>query len=146
MERREAERVFALVREIGGDLRGRIVSERWWLVWITMGLEILVTCSVTQLLLWRGEWRLLPFAILWGLHVALLPVLVAIIHRKGGGQRTATEGYLWWIWGTYLCCCLGAAFVEQLAGLPLFRTAPFLALLAVFAFSVLAMVAGRHFL
>ncbi len=38
MERRDAERVFSLVAEIGGDLRGRIVSERWGLVWIVLGL------------------------------------------------------------------------------------------------------------
>ena len=43
MERADAERVFALVADIGGDIRGRIVSERWWLVWIVMGVQIFIT-------------------------------------------------------------------------------------------------------
>jgi len=51
MERTDAEKVFALIADIEGDIRGRIVSERWWLIWI--------------------------------------------VNRRSGGQRPATETYIW---------------------------------------------------
>jgi hypothetical protein len=146
MERRDAELVFALVREIGGDLRGRVIHERWWLVWIVMGVQIAITATLTQWLLWSGETRLERFAAVWGVHIALLPLIVAVIHRKGGGQRTATEQYIWRIWGTFLVCSVGVAALERITGLPLFTSAPILAVLSAFAFSMLAMVTHPGFL
>lgn len=146
MERREAERVFALVAELGGDLRGRIVSERWWLVWMVMGIQIFITSSVTQWLLWQGETRTLVFVALWAIHVALIPPIIFFIHRRAGGQRTATELYIWWIWTSFIFCGGFLALFNQLAGLPIFFTAPILALLAAFSFSIMAMVTHRFFL
>src|SRR5215831_7070244 len=102
MERKEAERVFALVAELGGDLRGRIVSERWWLIWILMGLQILITSIIMQVLLLNGEKSIMPFLLLWGVHVALIPPIIFFVHRRSGGQRTATETYIWWIWATFI--------------------------------------------
>ncbi len=146
MERRDAERVFALVAELAGDLRGRIVSERWWLVWIVLGAQILVTASITQWLLWQGETRTMVYVALWGVHVALIPPIIFFIHRSAGGQRTATELYIWWIWASFILCGGVVALFNQLAGLPIFLTAPVLALLAAFAFSIMAMVTHRYFL
>jgi len=144
--RSDAERVFALVAELGGDLRGRIVSERWWLIWIVMGIQILFTTSITQWLLWRGEARSLVFVALWAVHVALIPPIIFFIHRRGGGQRTATELYIWWIWTGFILCASFVAIFNQIAGLPIFFTAPMLALLAASAFSTMAMVTHRFFL
>lgn len=146
MKRADAERVFGLVAEIGGDLRGKVVSERWWLIWVLMGVEILITCSVTQLLVWSGETRLFAFVGLWGLHVALIPPIIFFVHRRAGGQRTATESYIWWIWASFIVCGSLVAVFNHAAGLPLFFTAPVLALLAAFAFSMMAMVTHRLFL
>ena len=146
MERGDAERVFALVAELAGDLRGRIVAERWWLVWIVMGVEILLTSSITQWLLWQGETSTLVFVAVWGIHLALIPPIIALIHRNSGGQRTATELYIWWIWTSFILCGGVIALFNQLDGLPIFGTAPILALLAAFAFSIMAMVTHRFFL
>jgi hypothetical protein len=146
MERVDAERIFSLVAEIGGDLRGRIVSERWWLIWIVMGLQILLTNSITQFLLWSGEQRALVYIGLWGLHVLLIPPIIAFIHRRSGGQRTATETFIWWIWSTFIVAATGVGLFNQAVGLPLFFNAPLLGLLAAFAFSMMAMVTHRFFL
>lgn len=146
MERTDAERVFALVAEIGGDLRGRIISERWWLVWIVMGIQILITCCLTQVLLWQGENRSLVYFGLWGLHVVLIPPIIAFIHRHGGGQRTATETFIWWIWISFILAAASIGLFNEAAGLPLFLDAPVLGLLAAFAFSMMAMVTHRFFL
>jgi hypothetical protein len=146
MERQDAERVFTLVAELSGDLRGRIVSERWWLIWIVMGVENLLTSSITQWLLWRGETNTLVFVVVWGIHLALLPPIIALIHRNSGGQRTATELYIWWIWISFVVCGGVIALFNQLAGVPIFETAPIIALLAAFAYSVMAMVTHRFFL
>jgi riboflavin transporter FmnP len=146
MERSDAERVFALVTQLDGDLRGRIVSERWWLVWLVMGIQILLTSSITQLLLWNGETGPLVFFALWGLHVLLIPPIILFIHRRGGGQRTATETYIWWIWSAFIVAAACVGLLNQLSGLPLFFNAPVLALLAAFAFSMMAMVTHRFLL
>ena len=146
MERADAERVFALVAEIGGDLRGRIIAERWWLVWIVIGIQILITNSITQLLLWNGERFPLVYFGLWGLSVLLIPPIIFFIHRRGGGQRTATEMYIWWIWMSFIVAATAVGLFNQAVGLPLFFTAPLLGLLAAFAFSIMAMVTHRFFL
>lgn len=146
MERADAERVFAFVADLSGDLRGRIVSQRWWLVWIVLGIEIAITCTLTQLLLWQGETRLAPYLGMWAVHVALMPPIIFFLHRRGGGQRTATETYIWWIWATFIVCGTGAALFNSAAGLPILFTAPVLPLLAAFAFSMMAMVTHRFFL
>lgn len=146
MERVDAERIFALVAEIGGDIRGRIVSERWWLIWIVMGIQILITNCITQFLLWGGENRSLVYISLWGLHVLLMPPIIFFIHRRGGGQRTATETFIWWIWTTFILAATSVGLFNQASGLPLFFDAPLLGLLAAFAFSMMAMVTHRYFL
>ncbi len=146
MERIAAERVFALVAEIGGDIRGRIISERWWLIWIVMGIQILLTSACTQWLLWNGEHRSLVYIGLWGLHVLLIPPIIALIHRRSGGQRTTTETFIWWIWTTFIIAATSVGLFNQAVGLPLFFNAPVLGLLAAFAFSMMAMVTHRFFL
>jgi hypothetical protein len=146
MNRAGAERVFALVAELNGDLGGRIVSERWWLVWIVMGIQIAITTTLTQLLLWSGAPDERSFFALWGLHVLLIPPIILFIHRRSGGQRTATERYIWWIWAAFIVCGSCIAVFNQLAGLPIFFTAPMLALLAAFAFAMMAMVTQPAFL
>ena len=146
MERVDAERIFALVAEIGGDIRGRIVSERWWLIWIVMGFHILLTNYITQFLLWSDEHRSLVYIGLWGLHVLLIPPIISFIHRRGGGQRTATETFIWWIWSTFVLAATSVGLFNQAVGLPLFSNAPLLGLLAAFAFSMMAMVTHRYFL
>ncbi|GHO46000.1 hypothetical protein [Ktedonospora formicarum] len=146
MERNNAERVFTLVAEIGGDIRGRIISERWWLIWIVMGIQILLTNSITQLLLWNGEHRSLIYIGLWGLHILLIPPIIFFIHRRSGGQRTTTETFIWWIWTTFILAATCTGLFNEAVGLPLFFNAPILSLLAAVAFSMMAMVTHRYFL
>jgi hypothetical protein len=146
MERADAERVFTLVTEIGGDIRGRILSERWWLIWIVMGVQICLTNCVTQVLLWKSEHRPLVYLGLWSLHVLLIAPIIFFIHRRSGGQRSATETFIWWIWTTFILAAMGVGLFNQAVHLPLFFTAPLLGLLATIAFSMMAMVTHRFFL
>jgi hypothetical protein len=146
MDRSDAERVIALVAEIGGDLRGRIISERWWLVWIAVGVHMLVASTLLQVLLWHGEDRPPVLASLLFLYAVILFIIIRFIHRRAGGQRTATETYLWWIWTSHILCTLVLPLLEALAGLLPFQLAPVLGLLSGFAFSMMAMVTHRWFL
>jgi hypothetical protein len=145
MNRADAERVFALVNEMSGDLRGRIVSERWWLVWIAVGIDVLLVYSGLQWLIWSGESRPLALLAPRAVNLFVLLLLIKFVHRRVGGQRTATEGYLWWIWTSYLLGTVAVAPLELLARRPIYSMAPVFALLASFAFSAMAMVAGRSF-
>ncbi len=146
MDRANAERVFALLNDLNGDLRGKVVSERWWLVWIVMGFEILITSIITQFIQWSGETRLLIYLLVWGVHVLLIPPIILFIHRRGGGQRTAAETYMWWIWATFIIGSTLAAFFGKLVIEPGTSGAPVVALLGAFAFSMMAMVTHRFFL
>lgn len=145
MERREAERVFALVADLQGDLQDRLVHERWWLIWILMGVEMLVTCSVTHWLFLRGERRLWVFVVVWAIHIALIPLVIFLVQRRAGGQRTRLERNIWWIWTTFIVCSCSTALMNSVIGLELFRAAPVVSLLAAFAFSMMGMVAHRAF-
>jgi hypothetical protein len=146
MERADAERVFALLNDMNGDLRGHVVSERWWMVWIVMGIQILITSVITQLVRWSGEQNNGVYLVIWGTHVALIAPIIFYIHRYSGGQRTASEVYIWWIWATFIVCSTITAFFSQLITEPIKSAAPLVALLATFAFSMMAMVSHRFFL
>jgi hypothetical protein len=145
MERADAERVFALVAEIGGDLRGRLIAERWWLVWVAVGVHMLAGSLLLQWLIWRGADRATLAAVLAAL-AAILFLLIRLIHRRSGGRRTSTETCLWWVWTTHILCTFAFAVLEAIAGLPPLVLAPAFALLCAFAFSMMAMVTDRFFL
>lgn len=145
MNRKEAERVFALVAELKGDLRGRIVHQRWWLIWILAGVEMLVTCTITHALFSRGEERGWFYAVIWGIHIALIPVLIAVIQRRAGGSRTMVERQIWWIWATFIVSSASTAILNSALHLPLFYVTPTIALLASFAFAMMAMVVHLAF-
>ena len=150
MERADAERVFAVIADLKGDLRDRQVTERWWLVWIACAVQILPTNLITQWLIWRGEATgsldLWPFVLLWGTQVLLLPVTIKLIHRHRGGQRSQRETFIWGIWLTFLAAASLWALVNGLLGLPLFQTAPAVPLLAAVAWATMAMTVHPAFL
>ncbi len=146
MNRTDAERVFALVAELGGDLRGTIVSERWWLVWILAGPHMLVGCLILQAMSTSGETPPLVLVAALAAFALNLLLLIQLVHRRAGGQRTATESYLRWIWCSHILCTLLVPLLEALMGLPAFTLGPVFALLAAFAFSIMAMITERLFL
>jgi hypothetical protein len=88
MDRAAAERVFELVADLRGDLRERLVHERWWLVWIVTGLQIPITNALTQLLIRRNETRAGVYIALWSVQVLLVPITIRLIHRRTGGRRS----------------------------------------------------------
>src|SRR5690349_19067060 len=102
LTRPEAERVFRLVADLRGDLRERVVNDRWWLIWILTGLPIPITCTLTQMFFWNGVTRVLPFFLLWTAQVGVLFLTIKFVHRRQGGQRTERENFIWWIWSTFL--------------------------------------------
>jgi hypothetical protein len=146
MDRADAERVLALVAEISGDQRGRIISERWWLVWIAVGVHMLVGSAVLQALLWQGEGSPAVFGALLVGYAIILFLIIRLIHRRAGGQRTAVETSIWWIWSTQILGTFILTLLEVITRQPLFALAPVHALLAAFAFSVMAMLTDRFFL
>ena len=146
MDRAGAERVFELIADLRGDLRDRLVHERWWLVWIVMGLQIPVSNAITQVLINRGETRAIIFMLVWGVQVALVPLTIRLIHRRTGGRRSQRETFIWWIWTTFLVTASVVALLNTLLGLPIFFTAPVVPLLAAFGFSMMAMAVHRVFL
>lgn len=146
MDRQGTERVFQLVADLRGDLRDRLAHERWWLVWIVMGFQVPATNAVTHLLVACGETRLWPFALLWGAQVALLALTIRFVHRRSGGRRSQREAFVWWIWTAFLLAACAAAALNALLGLPVFFTAPVIALLAAYAFAMMAMAVHVAFL
>jgi hypothetical protein len=146
MQRAEAQQVFALIADLKGDLRDRQATERWWLVWVVTGLQIPVTNTLTQMLVWRGEQRAWPYVILWGAQMALVALTIKFIHRRSGGQRSQRETFIWWIWASFLVCGAGVALINTLLRLPLFHTAPVIPLLAAYGFAMMAMAVHRAFI
>jgi hypothetical protein len=146
VDRAAAERVFDLIADLRGDLRDRLVHERWWLVWIVMGLQIPISNAITQILISRGERRAGVHIIVWGVQVALVPLTIRLIHRRSGGRRSQRETFIWWIWTSFLLAACFVALLNTLLRLPIFFTAPIIPLLAAFGFSMMAMAVHRVFL
>ncbi|MEM7531366.1 MAG: hypothetical protein AAF639_04260 [Chloroflexota bacterium] len=146
MERHEAEQILDLMANMRGDLREGLIYQRWWLIWIVAGVEMAITCTVTHLIHAGGERRGWVFAIIWAIHIGLIPLFIALIHRRAGGQRTITERNIWWIWTTFIICSLLTASLNWMMMLPLFGVAPAVSLLSAFAFAMMAMITSRAFL
>lgn len=146
MKRNEAEKVFAFIADIQGELRDKIVAERWWLIWILVGCQMPIVCHITQLLLLQGETREWVFVMVWGINCALIPLIIAFVHRKSGGQRTMIERHIWGIWITFVLCSIATTLANRLLGLEVFQIAPIIALLACFAFAMMGMLVHLVFL
>ena len=134
--------MFGLIADLKGDLRDRQVTERWWLVWVVCGCQILPTNLATQWLIWRGDTRLWPFLAVWGTQIALLPLTIKLVQRRHGGQRSLQEAFIWRTWATFLAAASLWAVVNGLLGRPIEFTATAVPLLAAIAWA--AMAAGVH--
>lgn len=137
--------MFALVADLHGELRERLITGRWWLIWGIMGVQTLAACIVSHLCLERWPSTTRPQLITWFIHVVLMLVVVRVVQRRVGGSRTARERMLWGIWLTFLVV---ACFVDPLNGLlrlPPFTLLPAAALLAAFAFAMSALAVHRAF-
>jgi hypothetical protein len=145
VERSEAESVFALVADLHGELRERLVTGRWWLIWAIMGVQTFATCVVSHIFLHRWPDRTLPQTAAWAVHVVLMVVVVRLVHRRVGGTRTERERLLWGIWLTFIVIACAVDPLNSLLSLPPFTLLPVAALLAAFAFAVTAIGVHRSF-
>ena len=146
MNRANAERVFVLVAELHGDLHDRFIPDRWWLVWILMGLEIAFTNCLTQFLINRDCVRPILHFTIFTVQVLALAITILVVQRHLGGARSQRESFIWWIWTTFLLAASIAVLLNLLLELPLFALAAVLPLLAAVAFSTMAMVVDTHFI
>lgn len=145
MNRDQAEQVFGLIDDLHGELRERLITSRWWLIWAIMGVQALATCVAAHVLLTRWpEARWLNDA-LWGTHVILTIIIIRLVHRRVGGQRTARERVLWGIWVSFIGAAAALSMVGQVLGLPAARLIPFAGILAAFAFAMTAVIVHRAF-
>lgn len=126
-------------------MRERQVVDRWWLVWIVAGIQIVLTNLATQWLIWRDITRPLPHVLTWGAQVLVLAITVRLIHRRRGGQRSQRERFIWWIWSSFLIGGAVVALMNTLLGLPIFFTAPVIPILAAFAWSMMTMAVHPAF-
>jgi hypothetical protein len=138
VNRDQAEQVFALVADLHGELRERLVTSRWWLIWAIMGVQTLAACCVSQYLLWTYPQRVFIHHIVWLVHITILLLVIRLVHRRIGGQRTARERLLWVIWLGFLFTAVLITELNDLLGLPPFKILPIAPVLATFAFIMTA--------
>jgi len=128
----DANRVFAMIAEIHGDLRSRLIVSRWWLIWAAMGCLTLAAASASQ---WTT--RILPGAIaphvaIWSAEIAVTLLTIRVLHRRSGGQRTAKERALWTIWLSFIVAASTLPLLERALELSPFKLLPAASLLATF--------------
>ena len=145
MDRPQAEKIFALVNELRGDLQEQLIPQRWWIVWMFMGPEIFVSNGVTQRMLNHGETRMIVHMTVWSAQLVAAAGTIRIAQRRAGGYRSQRETLIWWIWMTFLSSGFLLILLNSLLRLPLFATASVLPLLASFAFSMMCMAVHRSF-
>ncbi len=145
MNRSDAEEVFALIADLQGDLRDRIVVARWWLVWLLVAVQIPVSSGLTQWLIWSNEQQLWPYAAVWAGQVAVLFATIKLVLHRAGGSRTQRERFIWWIWSTFLALACAVPLIGLARGLEPFELAPVIALLAAFGFAITGATVHRLF-
>lgn len=142
LTRDEANTVFALVSEIHGELKDRLVASRWWLIWLIMGPMTLLTSVVSHVLLETMTGKTWPHVAVWSIHLAASLLVVRLVHRRTGGVRTAREQLLWIIWTAFLAAACSIAPLNDALGMETMAMLPVAAVMAAFACVVTA--AGVH--
>src|SRR5437867_3192426 len=95
MNRAEAEEALALIRRVVNQVHDETILQNRGRVMIVVGVLDLIAFALMQFLVARGIYRLLPYAVLWGIYLILALAANLSVRTKLGGTMTYVERHVW---------------------------------------------------
>jgi serine/threonine-protein kinase len=122
------------------------VLENWGLLWMWHSLALIVLCSTTNLLAWRGVDNVFPYLAIWVIGFGTWASIFWALRRRAG-PVTFVERQIAHVWLASSIGCMSLFGVEALLKLPVLKLSPVLALLAGMVFLVKAgMLSGSFYI
>lgn len=120
------------------------VLENWGLLWMWHSLVLLVLCTITSLLQWRGVDTVAPYLALWTVGIGVWSVIFWTLRHRAG-PVTFVERQIAHVWGASIIADAMLYWIEALLGLPVLTLSPVLALIGAMVFLVKAAILSGEF-
>jgi hypothetical protein len=95
MDRDEAEEALALIRRVVNRVHDETILQNRGTVLVVTGVLGLLACSITQYLASAHLYGGIPYAITWGIYLALGLVVNLGVRTRLGGTMTYVERHVW---------------------------------------------------
>jgi hypothetical protein len=145
VDREEAEKALAIMRQVVQDTRDDLIERNWGLIWMIHAFTNLAAFLTLGLAIEPRElpiyWYLVPLAIVAGVDLAIVLLLV----RRQDGVRSFVEWQLHGIWTTFVVYSALAAVLLYVAPASPRLYCPLLALTSGIGFAMMAVVFYRRF-
>jgi hypothetical protein len=144
MDRREATEALALLRKVVSQARDDTTLQNWGVIWMVHGVTNAAGFAATNVLMWRGYDRPLPYVILWACVLGFNIPSIFVLKSRTAGARSFIENQIWLIWLSFVAAVTLTAFVNHLSGFEVFTLGPMVAVLSAFAFGPWRWRCGRR--
>lgn len=145
MEREQAERALAIIREVIENTKEDLVAHNWGAIWLIHAFTNSAAFASIGLFVERREmtirWYLVPLAVVAAVNLAI----VALLAERERGVRSFVEWQVHGIWVTFIAFTLGIAGILHLRGNDPALFCPLMAATSGIGFAMMGVVFYRRF-
>ncbi|MBL9123776.1 MAG: serine/threonine protein kinase [Planctomycetaceae bacterium] len=120
------------------------VLESWGLLWMWHSLVLLLLCTATSLLQWRGVDTIVPYLALWTVGIGVWSAIFWSLRHRAG-PVTFVERQIAHVWGASIVADAMLYWIEALLKLPVLTLSPVLAIIGAMVFMVKAAILSGEF-
>ena len=120
------------------------VLENWGLLWMWHSLILLLLCTSTSLLQWRGVNTVMPYLALWTVGIGVWSLIFWTLRHRAG-PVTFVERQIAHVWGASIVADAMLYWIEAILHLPVLTLSPVLAIIGAMVFMVKAAILSGEF-
>lgn len=120
------------------------VLESWGLLWMWHSLVLLLLCSATSALQWRGVNTVAPYLALWTVGIGIWSTIFWTLRHRAG-PVTFVERQIAHVWGASIVADAMLYWIEAILHLPVLTLSPVLAVIGAMVFMVKAAILSGEF-
>jgi hypothetical protein len=140
-------RYQALHQDMLDQLERGMAVENYWLIFLLLGCELMVTCSLSHYLvevvkLQSPRW---PYLALWSVHLLVSVATMRLIEARSKAEESAYSPLVSRLGAIFIILCWNIVGLNVLMGSRVFALLPILATLSSFFFLTLAAIFSPKF-
>jgi len=120
------------------------VLENWGLLWMWHSLVLLILCTSTSLLQWRGVNTVTPYLALWTVGIGIWSLIFWTLRHRAG-PVTFVERQIAHVWGASIVADAMLYWIEAILHLPVLTLSPVLGIIGAMVFMVKAAILSGEF-
>jgi hypothetical protein len=141
-------RYQALHQEMLDQLERGMAVENYWLIFLLLGCELMLTCAVSHYLvevvkLQSPHW---PYLVLWSVHLLVSVATMRLIEARSKAEESAYSPLVSRLGAIFIILCWNIVVLNVLMGHRVFALLPVLATLSSFFFLTLAAIFTPKFI